>query len=86
MILPTEKELREFERWGVSPPSHQDHGLTEEQIREKLVPMEATRWWMEGNMLCADTNHGILKQRIPTDYICLGTDNRGLPILKKIDI
>lgn len=84
MKLPSDKELEQFDRWGVPRPSHEEHGLKPEEIVEKLVPMEATRWWMEGNMLCAESNLGILKQAISTDYICTGVDKKGLPTFKKV--
>lgn len=72
----------DYVRWGVEPPSHVEH----EFDASKLVAMEATRWWMEGNMLMAQTNHGVLAQPIPTNYICAGMDGDGLPILRKLDI
>lgn len=74
----------DYERWGVEGPTSQAHGIKDEEILEKMIPMEASEWWMEGNMLKAKTNHGILAQRIPTNYICTGTTSDGLPILKKI--
>lgn len=72
-----------YERWGAVPPSHDEHG-TEEEIRSNLVATEAHSWRLEGNELVAETNHGILRQRIPPDRILTGTDKNGLPILKKI--
>ena len=37
-------------------------------------------------MLYAEGNHGIVANKIPTDYICTGIDDKGLPILKKVAI
>lgn len=82
MLLPEEKELRQFDRWGVERPSHDEHGT----LLEELVPFKATKWWVEGNTLFAEGNHGVIANRIPNDYICTGMDDTGLPILEKIDI
>lgn len=70
----------QYKRWGVDPSTHVEHEFDPDQ----LIPAQATSWRMEGNMLIAETNHGVLAQTIPTDYICLGIDGQGLPILKKI--
>lgn len=74
----------DYERWGVEAPVHAEHGVNTDDIAKHLIPMQATRWWMEGNILKAESNHGILAQPIPTDYICTGIDEKGLPILKKV--
>lgn len=66
-------------------PKATAHG-TEEDIREKLVTLKAHSWKMEGNKLTAQTEMGPLVQYIPTDYICAGTDDKGLPILTKVVI
>ena len=83
MQLPNENELKQFDRWGVERPSHEEHG---EFTPEQLIPFEATRWWLEGDMLYAEGNHGIVANKIPTDYICTGIDDKALPILKKVAI
>lgn len=80
-----EKRLRQFDKWGAPRPSHDPHG-TPEEIRANLQPAVASSWHLEGNLLVAYTQHGIIKQTIPTNYICLGMDDKGLPILKKLDI
>lgn len=64
-------------------PAASAHG-TDDDIRAKLKPMKFTNWRTEGNLLIADGPEGRLAQRIPTDYICEGTDENNLPILKKI--
>lgn len=69
----------QYRRWGVEPSSHLEHEFDPSQ----LIPMEASRWWMTGNELHADTNHGELVQRIPTDYILVG-EKDGLPVFRKI--
>ena len=68
-----------YKRWGVEPSSHVEH----EFDPDKLIPTAATRWWLEGNELHADTNHGHLVQRIPTNYILTGVED-GLPVFRKI--
>ena len=78
-----EKELRQFDRWGVARPSHDPHGTIEE-IRANLKRANTSNWRLEGNVLYADSDFGPLVQTIPTDYICKGTDDQGLPILVKI--
>lgn len=83
MQLPSERELKQYDRWGVERPSHTEHG---DFNPDNLIPFEATRWWVSGNELHADGNHGHFMQRIPTDYICTGTDENNLPIFKKIVI
>lgn len=83
MQLPNEKELNQYDRWGVERPAHIEHGAFDP---ENLVPTTTKKWWVEGNYLMAETNHGLLAQRIPVDYICTGTDENNLPILKKVAI
>ena len=78
-----EATIKWFERHNIDPPTHEPHG---EFNRDKLIPFKATRWWVEGNILYGEGNHGTVSQRIPTDYICVGTDDKNLPILKKVDI
>lgn len=91
MVLPQDEPRdsngnrpRDYDRWGVEPPTHEEHGIRDEDILSSLVPTSATRWWMEGNMLKAETNHGVLAQRIPPEYICMGTDKDMMPIFKKV--
>lgn len=83
MNLPDERELKQYDRWGVNRPTHEEHG---EFDLDKLVPFKAHRWWCEGDLLYAEGNHGVVVNRIPVDYICLGTDENNLPILRKVDI
>lgn len=83
MILPSKDELEMYQRWGVEAPSHDEHGTIEE-IRERMVRASASQWHMEGNELVALTNHGVIRQRISTDYILEGTDKQGLPVFRKV--
>lgn len=82
-----ERELKQFDRWNVQRPTHLPHGVTdtpENPLSEQIPKLKCKNWRMEGNKLTADTEHGLFTQTISTDYICLGDDANGLPILKKI--
>lgn len=70
---------------GAAPPIFNVHG-TDDDIRSKLKPLKATSWRSEGNKLIGTTEMGEIVQFIPTDYICKGIDEEGLPILEKIVI
>lgn len=74
-----------FEEHDLPLPKTDSHG-TEDEIRNRLKPVKATNWRMQGaGRLVADTELGELVQHISTDYICMGTDKNGMPILKKIN-
>lgn len=70
---------------GAAPPVAIPH-MTEEEIAQNMKPLKPNTWRLEGNKLIGETEMGPLVQFIPTDYILTGTDDKGLPILKKIDI
>lgn len=72
-----------YARWGVEAPSHDAHGTIEE-IRERMERVKASKWYMEGNELVAETDHGPVRQRISTDYILVGVDKNNLPVLRKV--
>ena len=74
-----------FRKLGMPIPKSFAHG-TDEDIRSKLKPMQFKNWHTEGNLLIGDGPEGRMVQKIPTNYICKGTDDRGLPILEKIVI
>lgn len=87
MQLPDEKELSKYDKWGKARPTHEEHGITDtvqNPLGEQLINSNPRNWRMEGNQLIADTDFGELRQNIPVDYVCLGTDKANLPILKKI--
>jgi hypothetical protein len=81
MLNENEKEM--YERWGVTPPSHEPHG-TDKEIRKNLSKLEPTDWRLEGNKLIYKTEMGEVAQFIPTNYILEGTDSKGLPKFKKV--
>lgn len=72
-----------FTKRNLPPPTTVSHGL-EDDISKKLVELKPNSWRLEGNKLIGDTEMGPLVQFIPTNYICKGTDDSGLPILEKI--
>lgn len=81
---PDAKTLREYEKLDIAPPTVTSHEVTPDDIRARLERLTPTNWRLEGNQLIADTELGELVQHISTDYILTGTDENGLPILKKI--
>lgn len=79
-----DKTLKWFDRMGVSRPQSQQHAVTPDNIAEKLTPLRAQKWRLEGNKLIATTDFGEVVNFIPTNYICKGMDDKGMPILVKI--
>ena len=67
------------------PPSVSTHG-TEDEVRDNLKPLKTWGWKLEGDQLSCETNMGKLVQKISPDYICLGDDPNGMPLLKKINV
>lgn len=70
---------------GVTPPSATAH-ITDEEITKNMRQLLPNSWHLEGNQLIGQTEMGRLVQSIPTNYICEGTDDKGLPILTKIKL
>ena len=82
-----ENFLKWYDRVGVERPSHESHTVVdtpENPLSEQLIQFKPTSWHLKGNVLYAETDHGPVVQTIPTDYICKGMDERGLPILVKL--
>lgn len=82
-MQPDPKILKEFERWGKTPPTSEAHG-TEEDVRNNMIKLRPKTWVLEGNKLIGHTEHGPVVQYLPTNYICTGVDDDGLPKLQKI--
>lgn len=83
-----ERVLKWYDRVGKARPEHLPHGVkddVENPLSEQLKRAKCWNWRIDGNLLLADTEFGPLSQRIPTDYICKGTDEDGMPILVKIN-
>lgn len=82
-----EKELKWYDRMKLARPKHFDHGLTDSvdnPLADQLPKVICTNWRSQGNFLLADTKHGVWSQYLGPKYICLGTDEHNLPILKKV--
>ena len=73
-----------YEKHGVTPPSHKPHGVTPDDIREKLRPLKAHSWRLEGNRLIAKTDLGDVVNLINPNYVMTGVDQANLPIFKRI--
>lgn len=73
-----------YRKHNVEPPGKTAHGITPDEIQEKLIPLKPHSWRLEGNKLIAKTDMGELINFIPTDYILTGTDENGLPTFRKI--
>lgn len=78
-----EREAAEFQDWGVTPPKVTPHGMPED-IRGNLTKLMPNKWRLSGNTLIGESEQGVIKQTIPTDYILTGSDMNGLPVFKKI--
>lgn len=74
-----------YRKHGVEPPKSIPHGITPEELAEKLKPLKLSNWRQEGNRLIADTPMGPLVNVIPTDYLLTGIDDNNLPVLTKIE-
>lgn len=75
--------LKQYKNWGATPPSHDPHGGTIDEVLARAEQLLPNEWWLEGNVLKGKTRVGTLAQRIPTNYILKGTED-GLPVFEKI--
>lgn len=78
-----EKTIQWFIKHGKRPPEHIPHG-TPDVIQDNIRHLRPHSWRLEGNQLIGKTDMGPLVQTISTDYICMGSDENGLPIFKRI--
>lgn len=83
-MQPNSQENKFYDKLGIEPPTSINHGVTDQNMREKLLPANPRDWRLEGNMLYCMTDHGPLAQTIPTNYIMRGLDENNLPILVKV--
>lgn len=76
-----------YDRNGVERPEHIPF-MTEEEMERKFAEIRANTvhgdWKQEGNRLTCNKCNPKHSDTIPTDYLLQGTDERGLPILKKL--
>lgn len=80
----SEDQLKWYDRVNKARPTHIPHGLNADNIHEHMRKLMPRSWRLEGNTLIGMTEMGPLVQKIPTDYILVGTDNKGLPIFEKV--
>lgn len=78
---------RFYEKLGVEPPKSDSH-YTEEQL-ERLFEQQAQRqghiWQQRGSRVTCTSCPFEHAFNVPTDMILQGTDEKGMPILKKLD-
>lgn len=79
-----EQTLKWFQKNNLTPPSHTSHGVTADDLADKMHPLKVHRWRLEGNRLVATTDLGEVVNHINPGYIMAGVDERNLPILKKL--
>lgn len=77
-----EKLYREL---GLTPPESIKH-LTEDELRDKLRITPNHQWSQRGNVLTCVCEIGRHTTKIPTSHIIEGTDDRGMPVLKRIEV
>lgn len=91
--MPT-RQPREPENWydrhGVDRPAEFPH-LTWEELEKKFEEIRANtkhgKWTQMGNRLtCNNCNPTHTSEPISPEYLLQGTDDQGLPILKKLDL
>lgn len=77
-----------YDRNGVARPDVSEH-MTEEKLVEIFDKLRKETvhgdWIQDGNRLvCRKCNPQHASEPIPIDYLLQGTDDRGLPLLKKL--
>lgn len=80
----SEDQLKWYDKVNKARPTHIPHGINSEDVGDHMRELKPHSWRLEGNKLIGETDMGPLVQMIPTDYICTGTDDKGLPVLKKV--
>jgi len=78
-----DREIGWFHKMGKTPPAHYPHG-TEQDIAANMQQIKPHSWRLEGNKLIGQSDVGELVQTIPTDFICTGTGDDGLPVFQKV--
>lgn len=76
---------KQYEDWGVEPPSREKHGTEADRDAAMAGPQVRHEWRQMGSRLfciACPNEHGTEPRYI--DYILQGTDENGLPILKKV--
>ena len=83
-MIPSQATLDWYDRHGLKRPEHISHELTPDDIAKRVQSVNPRNWRQEGNKLIADTDVGELVNPIPTSHILTGTDEKGLPVFKKV--
>lgn len=79
-----EKTVQWYERRGVTPPSSTPHGVKLDDLGDRLRPLKARSWKLEGNRLIAKTDLGDVVNYIDPGVIMTGVDERNLPVFKRL--
>lgn len=74
---------RFYTKNGVEPPEHIAH-LSGEEIAELLKDVKHGKWTQQGNMIRCGNCPMPHASPIPVDYLLMGTDDNGNPILQKL--
>lgn len=72
-----------FDKHGVKRPDNIPH-VHEADIEKNMQRLMPHSWKLEGNKLIGMTDVGPLVQFIDPNYILTGTDDKGLPMFKKV--
>lgn len=86
--MPTNRNNREFQKWKVKPPTSDEHG-TEEEIAERIKSQFGAKhvWKQKGNYIFCNAHDGFEHgNRVATDDLLEGTDDKGQPQLTKLKL
>lgn len=76
-----------YDRHGISRPTHIPF-MTDEELEKKFAQIRSStvhgNWTQQGNRLTCNKCELRHSDIIPTNYLLQGTDERGLPIFKKL--
>lgn len=84
MQTPEDEKL--YAENDVAPPLHIPHGGSIEELQEQYKVQAHHSWKQQGNQLVCDCELGYHVSFIPTTHMLQGTDDEGLPVLKKIQL
>jgi hypothetical protein len=76
---------KQYEEWGVEPPTHEPHGTPEEIASAMAAQKVRHEWRQRGAVLfCIACPFEHATEPRFVDYLLQGTDSTGLPILKRV--
>lgn len=73
-----------YVKHGITPPTTTPHGVSPDDLSEKLKPLKARSWRLEGNRLIAKTDMGEVVNYIDPGVIMTGVDENNLPVFRRI--